>query len=96
MWWAMGDKEQSRVTSSGGQLKQTRAERAVGKQMTALDLLARWSGHHYFIGYWYTLYRLEIKRCVDSSVELAFALATTHTSACTAQYFFQAYREHIR
>jgi len=58
----MRDEEQSHVTSSGEQLKQTRAERAVGKQMTALDLLARWSGHHYFIGCWYTLFPVEIQR----------------------------------
>jgi len=86
----MRDEEQSHVTSSGEQLKQTRVERAVGKQMTASDLLARWSGHHYFIGYWYTLFPLEITRCVDSCVELASALATTYTPACASRYFFQA------
>ena len=91
----MKDEEQSHVTSSGGQLKQTRAERAVGKQMATLDLLARWSGHHYFIGYWYTLFRAEIQRCVDSCVELAFALATAHVSACTSRYLLEEYQKQI-
>jgi len=85
----MRDEEQSQVTSSGGPLKQTRAERVVGKQMTTLDLLARWSGHHYFIGYWHTLFPVEIKRYVYSSVELTFAFARTHVSACTSRYFIQ-------
>jgi len=81
----MRGEEQWHVTSSGEQLKQTRAERAVGKQMTALDLLARWSGHHYFIGYWYTLFPLETKRCVDSCVDLEFVLDTTRAPDCTSR-----------
>ena len=54
--------------------------------MTALDLLVRWSGHHYFIAYWYTLFPVEIKHCVDSCVQMTFALATTAVSACTPRY----------
>jgi hypothetical protein len=83
----MADKEQSHMTSSGEQVKQTRAERAVGKQMTALDLLARWSGHHYFIGYCYTLLPPEIKWRVDSCVEFAFPLATIHVPVCSSLHF---------
>jgi hypothetical protein len=89
----MRDEEQTHMTSSGGQMKQTRAEGAAGKQMTALDLLARWLGHHYFIGYCYTLLPLEIKWRVDSCVEFAFTLATIHVPAYSSLHFYRAWHD---
>jgi hypothetical protein len=52
--------------------------------MTALDLLARWSGHQYFIGHCYTLFPLDITRRVDSCVEFAFSLVAIHEPSLPA------------